>query len=172
VIEQELLSRAQSGDREALARLLHGAYPILYGYLQKLTLDKYRAEDLTQKTMLRAMERLSQFRGESKFSTWLIKIATNLYRDELRAEERQRRALGQLPLKSNPDPLLPAAIYSALKELTPQLRAPILLKYYCDLSYAQLAELLKVPVGTIRSRLHYAHRQLKKILEGDGWDEG
>ncbi len=88
MIEQELLSRAQSGDREALARLLHGAYPILYGYLQKLTLDGYRAEDLTQKTMLRAMERLNQFRGGSKFSTWLIKIATNLYRDELRAEER------------------------------------------------------------------------------------
>lgn len=169
---RDLLNQAKDGDREALARLLHDAYPIVYGYLQKLTLDRYYAEDLTQKTMIRGLERLSQFRGESKFSTWLVKIATNLYRDELRGEERKKQALAKLPQLSEPDPQLPAMICSALGELSPQLRAPILLKYYCDLSYQEMADLLKIPVGTVRSRLHYAHRHLKNILEGEGAGEG
>jgi RNA polymerase sigma-70 factor (ECF subfamily) len=168
VREHELLSKAKAGDREALARLLHDAYPIVYGYLVKLTLDRYLAEDLTQRAMIRALERLTTFHGESKLSTWLVKISTNLYRDELRKEKRRRGAEEMLPQSTEQDPHLRSEILSALSQLTAQMRAPILLKYYCDLSYSEMAELLGVPVGTVRSRLHYGHERLKKILEGDG----
>lgn len=169
--EGELLARAQGGDEEALARLCQEAYPLLFGYLQKLTLDRQLTEDLTQKAMLRGLERLGQFRGESKFSTWLIKIATNLYQDELRTQRRKVR-LWQEPREPAPDPLLPIAVREVLAELSPKLRAPILLKYYGDLSYAEIAELLEVPVGTVKSRLYTAHRQLQKLWEGAEGDEG
>ena len=157
--------KAKAGDREAQARLLQEAYPIVYGYLQKLTLNRQLAEDLTHEAMIRGLERLSQFRGECKFSTWLVKIATNLYRDELRRQKRRER-LGFAP-KRQPDPTLGAWVFAALKELSPNLRAPVLLKYYCDLTYEEMADLLEVPVGTVKSRLHYAHRRLLELLEGE-----
>lgn len=86
--EADVIRKARQGDPVALARLLQMHYLPVKKYLIAVTFDRALAEDLTQETMVRAIERIGQFRGESRFSTWLISIATRLYMDLLRRQKR------------------------------------------------------------------------------------
>lgn len=170
--EVRLVHQARQGDREALTRLLQDNYRIILGYFIKVTLDRSWAEDLTQETMLRAIQKLGAYNGSSHFSTWLIAIGTNLYRDELR---RRRRIVSGVE-ESNPepsaaggDPELDIDLRAALGELSVKLRIPLVLKFFYDYSYEAIARLLKLPVGTVRSRLHNGIREMQRIM-GDSPD--
>ena len=163
-MKEELL-KAKAGDREAQARLLQEAYPIVYGYLQKLTLNRQLAEEPDPRGHDPGPGTPQPVSGECKFSTWLVKIATNLYRDELRRQKRRER-LGFAP-KRQPDPTLGAWVFAALKELSPNLRAPVLLKYYCDLTYEEMADLLRIASG--HSEIQTALRPQAPF--GDYWKE-
>lgn len=86
------IKRAKKGDELALTQLLLDHYDIVYHYLLKLTLHPQMAEDLTQESFIKAIERIKQFNPKkAAFSTWLIQIGTNLWRDELRKEKRRKR---------------------------------------------------------------------------------
>lgn len=82
--EEQLVKQAISGDRHCLNILFGMHYKTVYGYLIKLTGDIQMSEDLVQETLLKATLNIEKFRGESKFLTYLIQIATNLYRNEVR----------------------------------------------------------------------------------------
>ncbi|HYG60779.1 MAG TPA: sigma-70 family RNA polymerase sigma factor, partial [Symbiobacteriaceae bacterium] len=85
------VAKAQRGDQVALARLLQANYLSVRKYLVTVTMNRALAEDLTQETMIRAIQRIGQYQGRSKFSTWLVSIATHLYLDYLRRQKRERR---------------------------------------------------------------------------------
>ncbi|WP_375088158.1 sigma factor [Peribacillus sp. RS7] len=87
--ERDLVKAAKKGDDGALAALFQGSYPFLLKYLLKLTFNLENAEDLAQETYSKATENLSRFKGASKFSTWLISIATHLYLDQKRKQKRE-----------------------------------------------------------------------------------
>jgi RNA polymerase sigma-70 factor (ECF subfamily) len=166
--EKELIKTAFAGGKngeEALAALLQANYRIVLGYFLKLTQDPEAAKDLTQETMVRAIKNLRKYRGEGKFSSWLIAVGSNFYRDELRkkktAEKIKDRYLSVLEKQPEAETV---DIKRALLELPAEKRIPLILKYYYDYSYQEIAAALKIPLGTVRSRLHSAVRQLRERL--------
>ncbi|SDX44318.1 RNA polymerase sigma factor SigY [Paenibacillus sp. CF384] len=171
--EAQLVKRAVRGDDHALSTLLRSHYTLLYRYMLKVTMNKAMAEDLVQDTMLKAIEKIGTFRKQSKFSTWLISIATRRYIDEMRKQQReqkwqtQEQALQSIRFHAAmqqqewPDAL------DVLGALSYEIRVPILLKYYYGYAYEEIASWLDIPVGTVKSRLHNGLKQLRKELNED-----
>ncbi|REK71678.1 RNA polymerase sigma factor SigY [Paenibacillus paeoniae] len=171
--ESRLIQQAIQGDNRSLSELLRRHYSFLYQYALKLTMDKSRAEDITQDTMLKAIEKIGTYRAQSKFSTWLIAIASRLAIDRGRRSVRERkwvaeeegalRALRYETLSRMND--WPDAL-QAIGELDEKLRMAVLLKYYYGYSQEEIAEMVDTPVGTVKSRIHAGMKQLRKELSG------
>ncbi|HEY8392809.1 MAG TPA: sigma-70 family RNA polymerase sigma factor [Capillibacterium sp.] len=157
-------------DPETLAALLQSNYRQVLGFFLKLTQDPNLAQDLTQETMVKAIVHINQYRQEASFATWLISIGANLYRDGWRRQKREEKQYQTLYTAAyrSPPPATAGdntiAIKEALRQLPLKKRTPLVLKYYYDFTYQEIAALLKIPVGTVRSRLHAAVRELRSIL--------
>ncbi len=183
--EQEvaLVEKAQAGNRHALDQLLKEAYPYVLGYLVKMSHDQELAKDLTQEAMVKAIVNIRKFRGESKFSSWLITIAANLYRDSLRRKTPVSQHIegfegpncldmaggntsveGQVLQKE-----MHKDLQGAMKKLPQAQRQAFVLKHMMGYSYEQIAKISNCPLGTVRSRLHHATLTLKSVLEKGGW---
>lgn len=166
--EAALIARAQRGDSVALAKLLQMHYLSVKKYLVSVTFDRSLSEDLTQDTMIRAIQRIGQFGGRSKFTTWLIAIATNLYTDWLRKQQRERRleedAIQSLMLE--PAALDPGGamreLMERLHELPREVSLPVILKHYHGYTYEEIAEWMAIPVGTVKSRIFNGIRSLQR----------
>lgn len=172
--EMLLIQTAKKGDRHSLALLLQKHYPFLIKYCIKLTMNKHTAEDLAQETMAKAIEKLVLFKGESKFSSWLITIATNLYVDNKRKsarhmlwqqEQRNNRQLKWHMDYHNEDW---NDTMQALSALSDPMRIPIILKHYYGYSYDEIGEMLQKSEGTIKSRVHNGIKAIRKELKLDG----
>src|SRR5699024_9766728 len=93
--DKDLTQKTKKGDTLALSELLQQNYSFLINYLMKVTLHQQIAEDLTQDTMMKSIEKIQLYNGKSKFSTWLITIATNLFIDQQRRKKREKNWLEQ-----------------------------------------------------------------------------
>lgn len=169
--ETTLITQAQRGDQVALARLLQHHYLSVKKYLITVTFDRSLAEDLTQETMVRAIQRIGQFGGRSRFTTWLIAIATNLYTDYLRRQEREgqlQRRMAAALLTEQADLSPPAReLLAGLQELPRTVSLPVVLKHYYGYTYEEIAEWMGIPVGTVKSRVFNAIRTLRRGQEED-----
>lgn len=175
--EESLINRAKEGEKEALNHLLQNNYKILYGYCVKITGDRELSLDITQETMLKAVIHLNKYKHNGKFSTFLITIATNLYRDYLR--KNKRIVLGEIedekvigistaynePLEHIIKKDDSTILRESIRKLPYEKRVPIILKYFYDYTYEEIALVMKCPVGTVRSRLHSAASELYKQLK-------
>lgn len=168
--EDELIQRARGDDSPALAELLQRNYLSVKKYLVTVTLDHALADDLTQETMVRAIQRFRQFTGRSKFSTWLIAIATNLYLDVLRRRSREQRlqaaAVDDL-VTTAAEPAEWQDLLTAMHRLPREVVLPIVLKHYYGYAYEDIAAVMGVPVGTVKSRIHNGMATIRKELTGD-----
>lgn len=170
--EKELVARAHSGDRQALETLLYDNYKVVYGYLLKLTLNEDTARDFTQEVMVKAITHIKSFSGSSKFSTWLISIASNAYKDSLRKSKRISDVEIENIEMEAPDNVEEKVLIrdsiSKLKEVLMEIpdekRKAFLLKHFYSYSYEEIAGILKCPVGTVRSRLHYCVKKLQELV--------
>lgn len=88
--EKELINSAKKGDHRSFAVLFRNHYPLLVKYLMKITMNPDIAEEIAQATMAKCVEKIHLFNGKSKFSSWLISIATNLFIDQRRKKKRER----------------------------------------------------------------------------------
>ncbi len=172
-MENKLVKLAKRGDRKALEKLLQNNYSILMGYVIKMTLDKSLAEDITQDTMLKAVLNIKNYKQKGKFSTWLITIATNQYRDYLR--KNKRLVYGEDKLIIEDDLNLEETVtikndFETLKKLLLQLpeekRMVLVLKHYYGYSYKEISKIMKCPIGTVRSRLHYCIDHIRLEMKG------
>jgi RNA polymerase sigma-70 factor, ECF subfamily len=171
LLEVDIVQKAQKGDRECLEKLLRDNYKIVYGYLFKLSMNEETAKDFTQDVMVKAIVNIKAFRGTSKFSTWLISIASNAYKDSLRRKWAISLDTGDLKLKSNDnveDLALNKDVLENLKkilmDLPDDMRKVFVLKHYYNYSYDEIAGIMKCPIGTVRSRLHNCVRRIRSRI--------
>jgi RNA polymerase sigma-70 factor (ECF subfamily) len=171
--EQTWIRNAQRGDSLALSMLLQKHYALLHNYLLSVTLQPQLAEDLTQETMIRCMEKIGHYNGQSKFSSWLITIATRLHIDHMRRRKRelvwreQELALRKLRWRAGQRDEPWSDTLDALGRLPEDVRTAVVLKHYYGYSYDEIGNMMGVPAGTVKSRIHNGLRQVRKELETD-----
>lgn len=151
-----------------------------YNFAYRLTRNESDASDLTQEAFVRVFRAWRSFKPGTSFLSWIYRIVTNLYRDELRrrkgryqeeipeANEPQQfgsaRPLAVQPIEEYIDGYLSEPVSKALSELTAEQRQIVLLADIDDFSYQEIAEIVGCSVGTVRSRLHRARGQLRKLV--------
>jgi RNA polymerase sigma-70 factor, ECF subfamily len=150
-------------DRHELERLI----PSLRRYARGLAGDRATADDMVQDCLMRALDRERQFRGEN-LAGWVFAILTNVSRSTRRSARRQppRGDLSEASGTSDVDPATRVAILAALASLTDEQRQPLLLTAVEGFSYRETAEILKIPIGTVMSRISRARAALAERLEG------
>lgn len=180
----ELVVRAQRGDSAAFAGLLSRYQDRIYNVCFRMCANHADAADLTQSTFLKALEALRQFKAESNFYTWLFRIAVNATISQRRSQ--RRRAAASLDAESQDGSVreipgtsdgaqqraerreLFARLEAALARLDDELRIPVVLRDVEDMDYAQIADLLAIPVGTVKSRIHRGRTLLHEMVGGEG----
>jgi RNA polymerase sigma-70 factor (ECF subfamily) len=169
------VAAAQAGDRGALDALLRSHQPRLYAVCRRLTGNDADAADACQDALIAIVRGLPRFDGRSAFSTWAYRVAINASYDELR--RRRRRPEPGLPdddaegatrrPSSGPSPEDVATsvdVDAALLQLPIEFRAPVVLRDLCGLDYAEIAEVLDIPPGTVRSRISRGRAALVPLL--------
>jgi len=178
--DARLVAAAQGGDRAALDRLLRQHYDRLYAVCRRLTGNDADAADATQEALLAIVRGLRNFDGRAKFATWSYRVAMNASLDELRRRRRRpQTGIGDdigTALESRPsapgdvgaDPATTvtasADIDAALATLSPEYRAAVVLRDLAGLDYAEIAEVLDIPPGTVRSRIARGRAALADVL--------
>jgi RNA polymerase sigma-70 factor (ECF subfamily) len=157
-----------------LHSLIDAHYEALYRYAYRLTGSAADAEDLTQEAFGKAIARLPQLREPERVKAWLFRILRNLYLHKVRDEKRHRvvplDAVGDLPgreAEATPD-IDPARLQQALGELDEGFRTPLILFYFEEFSYRDIAEQMDLPIGTVMSRLARAKAYLRAKLSPNG----
>ncbi len=170
--DNELIGRVLEGDQEAFAALVARHEARIRGLLGRMLGCEERARDLAQETFVAAYRGLASFRRESRFSTWLYRIACNRAASALR-RSRPTASLAAVAEQADSGPSVSAGleqadlqrvIREALGGLDERFRAVVILADMEDASYEQIAETLGIPVGTVRSRLHRGRLELRERL--------
>lgn len=174
----DLVAACRAGNVDAFGVLVRRYQHRLFSTVVRITSSVEDAHDVLQDAYLRAYEKLDLFHGESSFYTWIYRIAVNLALSEKRktrigvAPSTSERAVDSLNDPSQPDPSGPIEqrerddlIQQALNALAPDQRAIIIMKDLDGLRYDEIAAVLRIPVGTVRSRLHRARGELRERLQ-------
>ena len=171
-----LVDAAQAGDQRALDTLLRRHYDRIWAVCRRLAGNDADAADATQEALITIAKRLDRFDGRAAFSTWAYRVATNACLDELRRRGRRPQpGLPELetedehPAATSPRPVGEAVtdklvIDDALAQLPDEFRAPVVLRDLVGMDYAEIAEVLSIPPGTVRSRIARGRRSLAQIL--------
>jgi RNA polymerase sigma-70 factor (ECF subfamily) len=168
--EAELLARCRAGNHAAFRRVLELHHQRVYRVAYAVVADADDAAEVTQETFIKAWHALPDFRGQATLATWLTRLALNTARDHLRRNQarRARDSYYSIATHQTRDPAEPAAdrdeLDRALKQLTPQAREVVALRYGQDLSVVAIASILDCPEGTVKSRLNGALNRLRVIL--------
>ncbi len=169
--DEECMARVAQGDDEALAELLGRFRGPLYGFLSR-RVPSSETDDLFQETWLRVVRYRDRFDPKRRFSTWLFQIANNLCRDRARRREvRERhRTASQAEAQADPARTTPPPLDRDLdmrrrvSALPDPLREVLVLRYYRDLPEKEIAKIVGIPPGTVKSRLHKAVKTLRAGL--------
>ncbi len=173
--ERELVERCRRGDEGAFQELVDRYKDLVFGLIARTVPDRSRAEDLAQDVFLRVYRGLPYFRGDARLSTWLYRIVANTC-----AQDQARRAPPTVPLVTDGGATPPAARSSdrrfvdlevrdrldkAIARLPAHYRLIVAAHYLQGVQYQDLADALHVPLGTLKTQLHRAKQQLRRLLE-------
>lgn len=182
---RETIVRAQQGDQQALTDLIIGQQHYVYSIAMSVLKNADDAADLTQEAFIRLFRALPQYNGESRFTTWLYRLVVNLCRDELRRRGRQapivppavdNEELDALHTVADPDRWVDPAqsldvnqlrleVRRALEQLEPHYRLVLTLYYFEDLKYTDIAEILDLPLNTVKSHIRRGKERLAQLLQ-------
>ncbi len=182
--ENILVKKAINGDNSAFEMLMEKHMGIIYNIALRMTANQDDAEDMTQEIMIKIFRSLSSFKGNSKFSTWIYRVAVNTCLDELKKKKNKKHLSldaeisgddgeNQIEIKDDspsPEKLaeqneLRDMVAAAVKLLSDEHRAVIVLRDIRGMSYSEIAEILGCSDGTVKSRISRERAQLKMILE-------
>jgi len=167
----ELIKQAKLGNRSALNMLLQDNYKKLFGFVIKMTTDENVAEDITQETLLKAVLNINSYKCKSSFSTWLIQISINTYKDYLR-KSKLVDPVEHIDETSSTDNLENNTITrieyeKAIKELKSmpyKKRTAFILKHYYGYSLEEISILMGCPIGTVKSRINKCIEALRELV--------
>ena len=179
--DQELVALVLNGDQQAFAELVEQYQRSVYNLTYRMLSNPGEAEDAAQETFLRAYQHLGRYDPDRSFKTWLLSIASNYCIDRLRKRRLTWLSIDE-PLPPHPALTsdLPgpetstinserqAAVQELLSELAPDYRAAVILRYWYDMSYAEIAEMLDTTESAIKSRLFRARQTLAKQVHSGG----
>jgi RNA polymerase sigma-70 factor (ECF subfamily) len=160
-----VIRAAMAGDLAAFEELVRAYQVPVWRFLRHLVGDAELAEDVAQETFIRLFRRLPSYRFECRFSTWVLQVARNAGIDAIRARERRARHLRQVPpagTGSTAEIGLGHELASALATLSPKRREVLLLVEVLGFTYREAAGVLGVPVGTVKSRVFEARRDMTR----------
>ena len=173
-----LISRARGGDREAFGELVEQYRDNVYRLAYRMCGNAYDADEAAQEAFVAAWRALPNFRGDAKFSTWLYRLTTNAAIDVMRREKRHQTVGDGEMIDLADDADSPQetverteqqeAVQKALSTLSEEYREVLLLRYMEELDYAEIAEVLQLPSGTVKSRINRAKAALKTALLKSG----
>lgn len=184
---QELIRRAQAGDREALSQIIVGQQHYVYSIAMSVLKNPEDAADLTQEAFIRLFRALPQYNGESRFTTWLYRLVVNLGRDELRRRGRQVPVVPPMVDEEDIDPIASVAdedrwtdparsldsqelrdeVRRALAQLEEHYRLVLTLYYFDDMKYTDIAEVLDLPLNTVKSHIRRGKERLAMLLQAE-----
>ena len=168
----ETLARAASaGDAHALNGLLTAVRPEVLRVCARFLPNREDAEEACQDTLLAVSRGIHRFERRSSFRTWLHRLAANRARSTYQELRRRFAEAGGVPLPDRPDPQRTSVVagtrldlLDALQGLTPEQAEAVALRDVLGVSYGEIAALLDVPEGTVKSRIHEARRRLRQLL--------
>lgn len=176
--ENDLTARAQTGDKEAFSELVKLYSKPVYYLAYRFVREHDMADDLTQESFVRAYEKIGTFIVGKSFKSWIFTIVSNLAINYLKRNKRQSSLDDKIPddiledkkASANPHEILVAKdlqgkIAIAVKNLPEEFKAVFILRTYEDLSYEEIAKMLKIETGTVMSRLFRARKRLKDELK-------
>lgn len=175
-----LIESLLDGNVEALGVLFERYRHMVYNVAYRITRSHHDASDVTQETFIKVFKSISRFRGDSSVETWIYRIAVNSALNHLRKMGRRKEEPldgvpeGEIPATKRPsdDPErclerneIRQAISRAMGKLSPEHRAVVVLHDIEGLTHVEISKILGCSEGTVKSRLHYARRKLRKILK-------
>jgi len=172
----QFVVRAKSGDREAFDLLAAAIVDRLYAIARLILRDADRAEDAVQEALVRCWRDLPSLREPDRFDPWARRVLMRSIHDEFRVAERHRTAITVLRLEpavadASEDVAIREQLDRGFRRLTVDHRSILVLRLYLGLSLEETAATLGIPVGTAKSRLHYAIEAMRVALEADARPE-
>jgi RNA polymerase sigma-70 factor (ECF subfamily) len=184
--DQEIVALARAGEEVAYRELIRRYERPLFSLLFRMVRDRELAEDLAQETFVKALNAIESYRPEFKFSSWIFKIANNAAIDHLRRRELDTLSLEGSPQAETPEAIeatalqiggrqesplaeveareLGGQIEAAIAQLRPEYRSCILLRHVEGRAYEEIAEILNLPLGTVKTYIHRARNELRQAL--------
>ena len=184
--DQDVVALARAGSEAGYRELIRRYERPVFSLLYRMVRDRELAEDLAQETFVKALNAIESYRPEFKFSSWIFKIANNAAIDHLRRRELDTLSLEGSPHAETPDaveatalqvgarqesPLdaveareLGTQIEAAIAQLRPEYRSCILLRHVEGRAYEEIAEILGLPLGTVKTYIHRARNELRQAL--------
>ncbi len=187
--DNELVKQINNGNQQAFTELIQRYQHKVYNSTYRILGNHEDALDMAQESFIRVYKSIGKFKGNSSFSTWLFRITTNICRDELRKRQRnlktdsfsqakdQKKTLKNLEEIDNPEKItmsneLNATIQKKIDQLPSKQKTVFVLREFEGLSYKEIAEVLEISIGTVKSRLSRARivmrEDLYKIIENGG----
>jgi RNA polymerase sigma-70 factor, ECF subfamily len=169
--EQVLVLRCQAGDEQAFARLFERYNAPLKYYLRRLLSSPELADDALQTVWLKVLRGVKGLRKLDAFRAWLYRVARNEAFQHLRRGQRWVEVEQSIPIPEAPDEEIifgadeAERVHAALEEVSPSHRDVLVLRFLEDLSYEEIASVVGVELGTVRSRIHYAKHALRRVME-------
>jgi RNA polymerase sigma-70 factor (ECF subfamily) len=189
MLDEQLVDQALSGSQSAYRELVHRFERPIFNLVARMVRDHTVAEDLAQDAFVKAFSRLETYRSEQgKFSNWLFKIAHNTAIDHLRRSNPETYSLDKgddpdapdfhalladpeadTPLEAAERADLGRALGEAVERLRPEYREVIVLRHHEGFAYEEIAEVTQLPLGTVKTYIHRARKELAAYLLAAGW---
>lgn len=167
---RKLTEDARNGDKEAFISLTKSCMERVSRVCLYVAGNRAVAEELTQEAFLKAFTKIHTLKPGIPFENWVIRIAKNLAIDFYRKNKRKLPLEIEVDWGEPSDNAIVLDIRRELMNLPEKFRLPLLLEFYEGLSMGEISKLLKIPPGTVKSRIHHAKEKMKKALSGKGND--